>query len=787
MPITERLVLPVDVALTPVAELSAGVRTRLKARDGEYALTRPRGRAHAKLVSAPGAALLAEFRQAKLVAEAVSSYAARLALDAGGVLNEAFPLLRDCFNDRFLVPISSPDAAPILPTRERGDRIGPFAVLELLQLRDDTELYQARSRDGRLVAIKLTRPGRVAEAGPILAREAATLKHLAGAGAPELVARGKHAGRPWLALSWCIGVSSRIAFTELRERSPVSGRGPLLDLANGIARAYARLHRRGVLHGDVHPQNLLIGRRGEVTILDFGLATPVAPLRLGGKAARGAVAPFYTPEHAAALLEGRDPPAPTCESEVHGVGSLLYALVTGAPYADFGLERETMLRQILTERPLPFSRRGMAPWPELEAVLQRALAKQPGERPARMGTLVGALRRVPRPKPSSGTTSHEATREHLVQRFLTEARDADSRALPPPTGSVMLGAAGVAYALYRLACQRDDPEALALADVWLTRVEADSAAATAFTAPGTELEPDNLGRVSPFHAITGVQLVRALIALAMGEPAAAETAIAGFVAASRQPCDALDLTLGRSATLLGCSLLLEALGSSLESSGAALRALGNETLGELWQRLDSSEIQSSGIAHGWGGILYATLRWTHAAGENAPAQLPASLERLAAGAEPRGRGVRWSSRDAGDDVLGWCNGPAGLIHLWTLAHERFKLAEFRELALACGWSAWEGRGSIPNLCCGLAGRAYGLLNLYQYSGAPEWLQRAEVLAARAMAAGSDTAQSWERPLSLFKGIPGIVLLAADLGLPEHAAMPFFAREGWPGPVPAGHG
>jgi eukaryotic-like serine/threonine-protein kinase len=787
MPITERLVLPVDVALTPVSELSAGVRTRLKARDGEYALTRPRGRAHAKLVSAPSAALLAEFRRAQLVAEAVSSYAARLALDAGSVLDEAFPLLRDCYNDRFLVPLSSPDAAPILPTRERGDRVGPFEVLALLQLRDDTELYQARSREGKLVAIKLTRPGRVAEAGPALAREAATLKHLAGAGAPELVARGRHAGRPWLALSWCIGVSSRIALTELRERSAVSGRGPLLDLANRIARAYARLHRRGVLHGDVHPENLLIDRRGAVTILDFGLATPIAPLRLGGRAARGAKAPFLTPEHAAALLEGRHPPAPTRESEVHAVGSLLYTLVAGAPYADFGLERETMLRQILTEPPLPFSRRGMAPWPELEAVLQRALAKQPGERPARMGTLVSALRRVPHPKPSPGTTSHEATREQLVRRFLSEARAAGSRDLAPPTGSVMLGAAGVGYALYRLACQRDDPEALALADVWLTRAEADGAAGTAFTAPGTELVPEQLGRVSPFHAITGVQLVRALIALALGEPFAAETAIAGFVAASRQPCEVLDLTLGRSATLLGCTLLLEAVGSRLDSSAAALRALGNTTLDELWQRLDRSEILSSGIAHGWGGILYATLRWTHAAGAPAPAELPARLQRLAAAAEPRGRGARWPGPDAADDVVGWCNGAAGLIHLWTLAHERFKRAEFRELAIACGWSAWEGRSTLPNLCCGLAGRAYGLLNLYQYTGAPEWLQRALVLADRAMASSSNNAQLRERPLSLFKGMPGIVLLAADLRVPEHAAMPFFTNEGWPAPVRAVHG
>ncbi|HEV8598321.1 MAG TPA: lanthionine synthetase LanC family protein [Gemmatimonadales bacterium] len=788
MPITERLILPVDVTLVPVAELTAGMRARLKAKPGDYALARPRGRASAKLVSAESATLLAEFRKAIRVVEAVSSYAAPRALDAEQVLTAAFPLLRDCFNDRYLIPEFSPDAASILPTRERGDWIGPFEVLRLLQLRDDTELYQARGQGGELVAVKLVRPGRSADTGPMLAREAATLRQLGGAGAPRLVRQGRHAGRPWLALSWCVGVSPRVAFAELAARCGLEGRSALLDLVLRVARSYARLHRRGVLHGDVHPENLLIGRRGEVTILDFGLATPIPPLRLAGRAPRGAVAPYLAPEYAAALLEARAVPAPTRQSEVHDVGSLLYALLTGSPYAEFELDRDSMLRQILSEPPLPFSRRGVTPWPELEAVLARALAKQPEARYPSMTALVAALRQVPRPQQGARSTrAPEQAREQVVKDFLVSAREPASGPQPAPTGSVMLGAAGVAYALYRLACRRDDPEALALADVWLGRVEATASSPTAFTEPGSELVTNHLGVISPFHTVAGVRLVRALIALALGELHGAESAIAGFIVASRQPCDELDLTLGLSSTLLGCTLLAEAAGPSLPGAMAALRTLGNDTLRELWLRLESSEVERSGIAHGWGGILYASLRWSAAAGVRPPEQLCAALQRLAALAEPRGRGVRWAGPDAGEEVVGWCNGPAGLIQLWTLAHERFKRAEYAALAEASGWSAWEGRSEIPNLCCGLAGRAYGLLNLYQHNGAPEWLQRAEALADSAIAALRTPGRSWERPLSLFKGTPGIVLLAADLSRPEHAAMPFFAAEGWPRPAAAGHG
>jgi serine/threonine-protein kinase len=79
-------------------------------------------------------------------------------MDPELLLVEAFPLLRDCFEGRFLVPFNSPEAARILPTRERGDRIGEFTILRSVQVLEDTELYQARHREGALAALKVIRP-----------------------------------------------------------------------------------------------------------------------------------------------------------------------------------------------------------------------------------------------------------------------------------------------------------------------------------------------------------------------------------------------------------------------------------------------------------------------------------------------------------------------------------------------------------------------------------------------------------------------------------------------------
>jgi hypothetical protein len=80
---------------------------------------------------------------------------------------------------------------------------------------------------------------------------------------------------------------------------------------------------------------------------------------------------------------------------------------------------------------------------------------------------------------------------------------------------------------------------------------------------------------------------------------------------------------------------------------------------------------------------------------------------------------------------GWCNGSAGFVHLWTLAHQMLGKAAHGTLAEKAGFDAWESEGKIGNLCCGFAGQAYALLNLYKHTGDKEWLHRAQAQAQRA--------------------------------------------------------
>jgi Protein kinase domain len=212
--------------------------------------------------------------------------------------------------------------------------------------------------------------------------------------APRALASGEWEGRAYLVVEWCGCVDAVTAAGELRRSGGAAARGRLLALCRSIADAYRRLHEQGVVHGDVHPRNVLVGAGGEVRLIDFGLARCEGPAGELAPVGRGGVGFFFEPELAAAALAGRPAPAATTAGEQHAVAALLYLLLCGAHYLDFSLEREEMLRQIAQHSPLAFTGRDLEPWPVLEAVLGRALAKDPADRFGSLGELCSALAAV---------------------------------------------------------------------------------------------------------------------------------------------------------------------------------------------------------------------------------------------------------------------------------------------------------------------------------------------------------------------------------------------------------
>lgn len=790
MAITDPLVLPEDVLLLPVAELPEETRRQLTWEEGDYAVTRPRSRTPSRIVDAGAADLLALFREPVTIVEAVIRFSRERSLDPETTLEEAYPLLERLLTAGFLVAEGSEQAEAIRQVHQAGDEVAGFVVVESVQGLEDTELYQVRSAGGSIVALKIERPVAAGRSGGAFEREAAILEHLAGEGAPRLAGQGEVDGRRWLAIEWHRGVDALTAAEDLRRRGDRAG---LLRLARSIVEAYARLHERGVVHGDVHPRNVLVSGAGEARLIDFGIARWEGLPGGVPRAWRGGIAFYFEPEYAIPTRAGERPPEATPAGDQYGVGVVLYQLFTGAQYRDFSLEKDKMLRQIAEEPPLPFAERGVPAWPEVEAVLARALAKAPEERFPSVAALGEALAAVEPPALAPRAVRRSAG-ETLLDRTLERLRTDGAlfrEGFPEaPRLSINYGTAGAACALYRIALAREDAELLSLADLWAARAVAGGTPDEGFYNADKGLSKESLGPMTPYHSPSGPQAVQALVAHALGDVGTQRRAVSGFLDAVRQPCETADLTLGRSGVLLAAALLLDTLRSGpAKELAPAVRELGEGLLAGLWQDLDAQppvakarrQWANLGMAHGWAGYLYATLRWcrvSEGGGTARPERLEERLSELAGMARSWGRGLRWPWRDGEGDsgtMPGWCNGSAGFVHLWTLAHKELGDPRWRELAEGAAWNAWEAPDANGSLCCGYGGRAYALLDFWRHTGEDVWLERARDLGERA---AEVIVRASEAADSLYKGEIGVAALAADLAKPEAAAQPFFGDEGW---------
>jgi serine/threonine-protein kinase len=98
------------------------------------------------------------------------------------------------------------------------------------------------------------------------------------------------------------------------------------------------------------------------------------------------------PEYARALLAGSLPPPATPASDQYSVAALVYTLLSGRHYLDFSYGREEMLRQVSEQTPIPLAGRGLSTAGALNAVLMRALEKDPAARFPNMTEMASAFR-----------------------------------------------------------------------------------------------------------------------------------------------------------------------------------------------------------------------------------------------------------------------------------------------------------------------------------------------------------------------------------------------------------
>lgn len=791
-----RYVLPQDVTLVASRDLDDDLRVRLGAAEGEFAIDRPRGRTAAKLIDANTVALVRQFRRPTTMAQAIVRTARARGADAVSIVPEAFVALRHLIAAGYLFEEGSASLQAATAKLAPRSKVSRYQIRECVRLMQDVELYLADDEAGNRVAIKRWRDA-TAAAHRIARREAARLAALGGRCAPQLIETSLDGDEPWIAMAWCHGISADAAADEARMSPPATQRLRIGEVLRAVGDAYATLHAEGIVHGDVHGGNCLIDRDGRATLVDFGLArdTRRDPR---DHPDRGGVFAYFEPEYARAALANEPPPEATFASEQYAIASLLFRFCTGLHHLDFDPSQERAWRQLVGDPPRSFDACGAPPWPALEAVLQRALAKDAAERfetTRDFADAVAAATTEPFPTAAEARAFARPPMRDLtlVWRRLaaqsTWARRGYTRA---PVCSVTYGAAGAALACYRRAVVARSAAHLAVARHWMAVAESSLDAPDAFY-DGNELTRRTIGAFSTHHGPLGVWLTSALVSHASGDERGMRVACSRWRDLSRSRRQEIDLTLGRAGVVNSGATLVSLLSPAWPRMAEGIRRRARAEHAVLLREVrryapigdPRCRLANLGAAHGWSGVLLALLRWRAADKPTAAAdaEILRRLDELSGCGVPAGRGLRWPWHDViseADDqhsfIGGWCNGSAGITHLWLESYAAFRRDSYLELAHGAAWHTWEyDDDAVESLCCGLAGRAYALLAMYRVTGEMAWYDRARELAARAAAS---VRLDHPESLSLYRGALGVALLSEEIDDAHTARMPAFEMEPW---------
>src|SRR5262249_32949315 len=167
-----------------------------------------------------------------------------------------------------------------------------------------------------------------------------------------------------------------------------------------ILAALKTAHRRGLVHRDIKPHNILVDAEGRLKVTDFGIARS-GPSQMTEAGSIIGTAQYLSPEQArGAPVDQR--------SDLYSVGIVLYELLTGAvPFT--GTTPLEIAMKHLSEIPRPPSRLRPEIPPDLDRVVVRALAKNPDERYQSAQEMEEDLARVERGLPVSDETAEAAT------------------------------------------------------------------------------------------------------------------------------------------------------------------------------------------------------------------------------------------------------------------------------------------------------------------------------------------------------------------------------------------
>jgi eukaryotic-like serine/threonine-protein kinase len=319
--------------------------------------------------------------------------------------------------------------------RYRGEMCGPWRIKEVIGTGGMGEVWLAERADGLFqaqAAVKFLRPdGDISRFEARFSQERALLARLNHPGIARLLDAGRQFGRPFLVLEYVDGLP---LLDYVEQYAPtVDAR---LALIRGIGDAIAHAHAQLVVHRDLKPSNVMVTPKGDVKLLDFGVAglladanhdetTESAVTKMSG---RGLTLEYAAPEQITGDSSG-------VASDVYSLGSLAYHLLAGRrAYVPQQTGRAALEHAILHTEPLRVSEALKQPQPDatkdnippptdvarvnadIDAIIARAMRRNPADRYATAAEFTADLRRFAERRPISTRREDRAYRLRLWLR-----------------------------------------------------------------------------------------------------------------------------------------------------------------------------------------------------------------------------------------------------------------------------------------------------------------------------------------------------------------------------------
>lgn len=247
-----------------------------------------------------------------------------------------------------------------------------YELQELIGGGGMADVYKAQDKLlDRAVAVKILHQQYANDAEFVekFRREATAAAKLAHPNIVNIYDVGEDGGSQYIVMEYVSGPTLKEVIQQKGCLEPIEA----VRIAKEIASALESAHRNNLVHCDIKPHNILVMPDGHIKVTDFGIARAVSASTMTYSGSVMGSVHYFSPEQAKGTVI-------TTKSDVYSLGVVLYEMLTGQlPFN--GETSVSIALKHLQEEPVPIRQMNPSIPPVLEAIVQKAMSKDPADRP----------------------------------------------------------------------------------------------------------------------------------------------------------------------------------------------------------------------------------------------------------------------------------------------------------------------------------------------------------------------------------------------------------------------